>query len=112
LTGDADGREWYTERGHVEEPVEFCLGTVNDCTFPRTWFVKYKINSPCRCKSFECLRSASITAASHAGRLAFEYGAALKRPAILVDFICSFSQALLTDTLIRNRSTFFLIYFA
>jgi len=92
----------------VEEPVEFCFGTGSDCTFPRTRFVKYKINSPRRCKSVECLRSAAITAASYAGRLVYEYGATLKRPAILIDFTRSFSQSLLTDTLIRNRSTFFL----
>ena len=62
-------------------------------------------------KSFECLRSAAITAASYAVRLEFEYGAALKRPAILIDFFRSFSQSPLTDTLTRNRSTFFLVYY-
>ena len=70
----------------------------------------YKIKSPCRYKCFKCLRSATITAACYAGRLAFEYGDALKRLAILlIDFIHSFSQSFLADTLIRSRCTFLLV---
>lgn len=56
--------------------------------------------------------SAATTAASYAVPVVFEYGAALKGPPILIDFIRSFSQYLLDDTRKRSRSTFLLVNYA